>query len=82
MAHADDELNVELDEFAVSYKPQKISPKFPGTVSMQGWPVDWCWVGTSPHYLLHNGTPSRQATLTFIPLFCVLSNCSAKLGWL
>ena len=29
---ADDELDVELDEFAVSYKPQKISPKFPGTV--------------------------------------------------
>ena len=23
---------MELDEFAVSYKPQKISPKFPGTV--------------------------------------------------
>lgn len=29
---ADNELEVELDEFAVSYKPQKISPKFPGTV--------------------------------------------------
>lgn len=29
---ADNELEVELDEFAVSYKPQKISPKFGGTV--------------------------------------------------
>lgn len=28
----DNELEVELDEFAVSYKPQKISPKFEGTV--------------------------------------------------
>jgi ATP-binding cassette, sub-family E, member 1 len=27
-----DEEDIELDEFAVSYKPQKISPKFPGTV--------------------------------------------------
>ena len=42
---ADNELEVELDEFAVSYKPQKISPKFPGTVcvvglggeSVEGW---------------------------------------------
>eukprot|EP00887_Chlorella_sp_A99_P003911 scaffold11.g3911.t1 len=32
MLKPDDELEVELDEFAVSYKPQKISPKFPGTV--------------------------------------------------
>ena len=29
----DNELEVELDEFSVSYKPQKISPKFEGTVS-------------------------------------------------
>lgn len=28
----DDEEDVDIDEFAVSYKPQKISPKFPGTV--------------------------------------------------
>jgi len=27
-----DEEDVDIDEFAVSYKPQKISPKFPGTV--------------------------------------------------
>ena len=32
MLKPDNELEVELDEFAVSYKPQKISPKFPGTV--------------------------------------------------
>ncbi|GAB4814557.1 hypothetical protein N2152v2_001603 [Parachlorella kessleri] len=32
MLKPDDELNVELDEFAISYKPQKISPKFQGTV--------------------------------------------------
>ncbi|EFN60158.1 hypothetical protein CHLNCDRAFT_59548 [Chlorella variabilis] len=32
MLKPDEELEVELDEFAVSYKPQKISPKFPGTV--------------------------------------------------
>lgn len=31
---ADLDLEVELDEFTVSYKPQKISPKFPGTVSV------------------------------------------------
>ena len=33
MLKPDNELEVDLDEFAVSYKPQKISPKFPGTVS-------------------------------------------------
>ena len=27
-----DDENVELPEFNVSYKPQKIAPKFPGTV--------------------------------------------------
>jgi ATP-binding cassette subfamily E protein 1 len=32
MLKPDNELDVELDEFAVSYKPQKISPKFPGSV--------------------------------------------------
>ena len=32
MLKPDNELEVELDEFTVSYKPQKISPKFPGTV--------------------------------------------------
>ena len=32
MLKPDNELEVELDEFAVSYKPQKISPKFPGSV--------------------------------------------------
>lgn len=32
MIKPDNELDVELDEFAVSYKPQKISPKFPGSV--------------------------------------------------
>jgi len=32
MLKPDDDLEVELDEFAVSYKPQKISPKFPGSV--------------------------------------------------
>ncbi|KAL6774006.1 RLI1 [Auxenochlorella protothecoides x Auxenochlorella symbiontica] len=32
MLKPDLDLDVELDEFAVSYKPQKISPKFPGTV--------------------------------------------------
>lgn len=30
----DDEGAVDLPEFNVSYKPQKISPKFPGTVSI------------------------------------------------
>ena len=35
---ADDELDVQLDEFAVSYKPQKISPKFPGTVGTRARP--------------------------------------------
>jgi len=32
MLKPDEDLEVELDEFAVSYKPQKISPKFPGSV--------------------------------------------------
>jgi ATP-binding cassette, sub-family E, member 1 len=32
MLKPDNELEVDLDEFAVSYKPQKISPKFPGSV--------------------------------------------------
>lgn len=32
MLKPDNELDVDLDEFAVSYKPQKINPKFPGTV--------------------------------------------------
>lgn len=32
MLKPDNELETELDEFAVSYKPQKISPMFPGTV--------------------------------------------------
>lgn len=32
MLKPDNALEADLDEFAVSYKPQKISPKFPGTV--------------------------------------------------
>ena len=31
----DDEEEVDIPEFRVSYKPQKISPKFPGSVSFQ-----------------------------------------------
>ena len=31
----DDEEEVDIPEFRVSYKPQKISPKFPGSVSVQ-----------------------------------------------
>lgn len=37
----DNELEVELSEFAVSYKPQKISPKFPGTVRSRADGCAW-----------------------------------------
>lgn len=32
MLKPDDDTKAEIDEFSVSYKPQKISPKFPGSV--------------------------------------------------
>lgn len=69
-----DDEDTDVPEFRVSYKPQKISPKFPGTVS-----------GAPPLYdlitALHNSVSvfaHRSRLLHMWPLVAVLADVSNK----